>query len=424
MKLGVVTASFPRFPGDPAGHFVASHAELLRRAGHAVEVVAAGDGVAPRRELRPGGLAPTPLADAGAGGADVAPLAITRVASPLFFAGGAPEAITAAGWRAALPAAGLTARLAATTALVSRRAAGWDATAAHWLVPAALAAVSVRGPLLAIAHGGDVHLLRRAGLLAPALAALLGRRARLAFVSEELAALARAALPAPLRRRFDAATLVQPMGVDLAHFAGLAADTARPQPRPYALVLARLVPIKGVELALAAFSALAAAGAPARAAGAPARAALELVIAGDGPERARLERLAAADPATAGRVRFLGALPTAARDAWLAHAAAVVLPSRRLPGGRGEGTPQVALEALAAGVPLLAAATGGLAALPPPARLLPEHDRDPRRWAAALADLLAAPPPPAALRAVVQPLDWPAVATALGEHWLGRVAAV
>lgn len=422
MKLGVVTASFPRFAGDAAGHFVASHVELLRRAGHSVEVIAAGDGRAPARERRAAGqvgLAATPLHGASDAAPDarsteatsaraLAPLEITRIPSELFFTGGAPEAL-ARNRSSALAAAGFTARL---TAAVARASRGWDATVAHWLAPSALAALLAPGPLLAIAHGGDVPLLRRAGLLAPTLAALLARRARLAFVSEELAALARAALPAPLRRRFDEATLVQPMGVDVAHFAAASSRHARPHPRRYLLVLARLVPVKGIDLALAAFAALDDGEGGDR---------LDLVIAGDGPERLRLERLAASLPAAiASRVHFLGELAAPARDAWLAHATAVLLPSRRLPDGRTEGTPQVALETLAAGVPLLASATGGLATLPSPAHLLPELERAPHRWAAALRDLLTTPPATTALRAAAAPFDWPRVTASLSTHWLRR----
>ena len=44
MKLGVVTTSYPREPGDPAGSFVAGFARWLAARGHEVEVVAAGPG--------------------------------------------------------------------------------------------------------------------------------------------------------------------------------------------------------------------------------------------------------------------------------------------------------------------------------------------------------------------------------------------
>ncbi|HEY0991783.1 MAG TPA: hypothetical protein VGD80_32240, partial [Kofleriaceae bacterium] len=56
MKLGIVTTSYPRFAGDPAGSFVAGHAAALRALGHDVEVVAAGardaPGDAPRDDAR------------------------------------------------------------------------------------------------------------------------------------------------------------------------------------------------------------------------------------------------------------------------------------------------------------------------------------------------------------------------------------
>lgn len=385
MKLGVVTTSYPRRAGDFAGHFVARHAEELLLQGHEVSVIAAGDGASRGFERR-------------------GSLEITRLRSELFFDGGAPEAIAARGALAALPA------MARWLGAVGVQARGWGAACAHWLVPSAVAAISAPGPLLAIAHGGDVHTLRRARLLAPVLAALLARGARLAFVSDELRGLARASLAqlptlasARLRRRFDDAAIVQPMGVDCARWAE-AAHAPRPRPRRYALVLGRLVPIKGVELAIDAVAAL---GDPE----------LELVIIGEGPERAALEQRARDHGArVAERVQFLGALPTHAREPYLAHAAAVLLPSRSLADGRAEGTPQVALEALAAGVPLLAAATGGLVALPPPVSLL--DDRDPERWAAALAELLRHPPSIDELRALARPHDWPAVAAALWAHWM------
>ncbi|HEX7836646.1 MAG TPA: hypothetical protein VF469_04235, partial [Kofleriaceae bacterium] len=66
MKLGVVTTSYPRFPGDPAGNFVAAHVAALRALGHRVEVVAAGE----------------------PGHDDV-----LRVRSRLFYRGGAPDAL-------------------------------------------------------------------------------------------------------------------------------------------------------------------------------------------------------------------------------------------------------------------------------------------------------------------------------------------
>jgi glycosyltransferase involved in cell wall biosynthesis len=80
-----------------------------------------------------------------------------------------------------------------------------------------------------------------------------------------------------------------------------------------------------------------------------ARAGLALVIAGDGPQRAELESRAAAD------VRFTGQIPAAELAALRAQAAVAVIPSRY-----AEILPLVALEAMAAGLPTIAARSGGL----------------------------------------------------------------
>lgn len=402
MKLGFVTTSFPRHRGDFAGHFVASMVELARQRGHTVEVIAAGSPTCPREERRTRGLAPTAL-----GGETSAPsLRVTRLPSALFFRGGAPDAL---GPRTVPSALAFSARLVATT---WARAPRWEAAVAHWLAPSALAALPVRGPLLAVAHGGDLHLLRKAGLLPAALGVLLARRARLAFVSAELAALARAELPTWLKAAFDERTLVQPMGIDLAHLAGAQRRSERPLPSRYALVLARLVPQKGVELAVRALAHL------------PSE--LTLVIAGEGPERERLEQVAR--PLGA-RVRFVGQLDAPARDAFLSHADLLLMPSRRLADGRAEGTPLAALEALACGVPVLASPVGGLAELAPAVAAVAGDTGEldavaapelAQRWAAAIEAMLGSPPAADGLRAAAARHDWHRVHAALWSHWMGQ----
>jgi glycosyltransferase involved in cell wall biosynthesis len=76
------------------------------------------------------------------------------------------------------------------------------------------------------------------------------------------------------------------------------------------------------------------------------------VMVGDGAERARLSDLAGSLGLTAARVRFLGQLPEAA--ALLPAFDVVALTSRV------EGTPMIILEAVAAGVPIVAFRTGGI----------------------------------------------------------------
>jgi glycosyltransferase involved in cell wall biosynthesis len=88
----------------------------------------------------------------------------------------------------------------------------------------------------------------------------------------------------------------------------------------------------------------------------------------------------------------------------------VVIPSRVLPNRRVEGTPLIALEALAAGVPVIASAVGGLCELPGVRRVPPE---DPRELARAIDHTLADPPSPESLRAAVATLDWREVAPRL-----------
>jgi glycosyltransferase involved in cell wall biosynthesis len=95
---------------------------------------------------------------------------------------------------------------------------------------------------------------------------------------------------------------------------------------------------------------------------------LHLVIVGDGPERANLERFGRAIGGDDWRIHFVPARPDAA--ALLARAAAVWVPSRR-PCGE-----QVAAEALAAGVPVVASRLPGLAEVVGDAGLLvPPGDR-------------------------------------------------
>ena len=125
-----------------------------------------------------------------------------------------------------------------------------------------------------------------------------------------------------------------------------------------------------------------------------------LIIAGEGPERAALRRLAQ-DLCVGERGRFLGAMPQQ-RLATLYNAADVlVLASAR------EGLPNVLLEALACGTPVIATAVGGVPEIVrdrAAGRLVGE--RTPEAVAGALRDLLADPPARAAVRAYAERFAW------------------
>ncbi len=84
----------------------------------------------------------------------------------------------------------------------------------------------------------------------------------------------------------------------------------------------------------------------------------QLLIAGDGEQRNALESLARNISVNA---KFLGQVEATSRDMLLSSCAAIVIPSRVLADGRTEGTPVVCLEAMAAGLPVVASSVGGLA---------------------------------------------------------------
>jgi len=142
-----------------------------------------------------------------------------------------------------------------------------------------------------------------------------------------------------------------PLG-DRAHVVGsVQRDIAERSPAAagrHVLAAGRLTPEKGFADAIDA----------ARAAGLP------LVIAGDGPQAAELRaRAQGAD------VRFTGVLGPSELAALRREAGAAVVPSRF-----AEILPLAALEAMAAGVPVVAARAGGLAELVPEEGLYPPGD--------------------------------------------------
>lgn len=108
---------------------------------------------------------------------------------------------------------------------------------------------------------------------------------------------------------------------------------------PYFFFIGRLVPEKGVQVAIEAMRLL------------PLGA--RLLIGGKGPMEAEL-RAQVAQLELADRVTFLGRLSDAERDRYLAGAVAGLVPSLYEPFGI------VALEVMAAGVPVIVGATGGL----------------------------------------------------------------
>jgi glycosyltransferase involved in cell wall biosynthesis len=105
------------------------------------------------------------------------------------------------------------------------------------------------------------------------------------------------------------------------------------------------------------------------------RADVPLLVAGSGPDLDRLRRIAGDAP-----VRFAGRLSPAALADGRRRAAFAVLPSRW-----DEPCPYAVIEAMAAGLPVIASDTGGLPEMAAGQRVLPA--RDAGRWAEAMAEL-------------------------------------
>ncbi len=181
-----------------------------------------------------------------------------------------------------------------------------------------------------------------------------------------------------------------PNGVDSEHFAPGDRCEARkkldlPTAGPLVLVVGHLIQRKDPLLGLNAF----AQGAPANA---------RLCFVGRGPLadslKAEIERLGLQD-----RVQLAGERPPAELLHWYRAADLVMLTSTR------EGRPNVVLEALSCGTPVLATKAGGTGELLPDARFLSES-RDPIKLGSMLAELLNNPPASVELRAIAEPLSW------------------
>jgi glycosyltransferase involved in cell wall biosynthesis len=246
-------------------------------------------------------------------------------------------------------------------------------------------------PLVAKVHGSDVNVLAR-GWRARAVAAALNGCQRVICVSQAL----RERL-VELGVSADRLAVI-PNGVDDTRFAPRERTACRtalglPPGGKVVLFVGNLVPVKGVEQLLAAMRGVDAG----------------LVVVGDGPLRAELEALARS-LGVDGRVRFAGARPHDEVPQWLGACDLLCLPSWH------EGCPNVVLEALACGRPVVGTRTGGVG----------EHVRDGENGflvppgdgaalSAALGRALASDWPADRIRQTVSRRTWAATADDLAE---------
>ena len=190
MKIVVLTTSYPRYAGDPAGVFVADAVEQLRARGIDVEVVSPAS-------FRHFGIA---------------------------YGSGVVGNLRRAPWKGVL----VPAMLGSFARAARRAARDADLVHAHWL-PAGAVALTTGKPFVVQLWGTDVELARRAKPLARR---VLGRARLVVCASNALAEAARDLGAREVR--------VVPSGVELPESVGEPADP------PEVLFVGRLSPEKGI----------------------------------------------------------------------------------------------------------------------------------------------------------------------------------
>ena len=354
----MVTSSFPRFPGDGVGTFMEPIAASVAARGHDVHIVAPWHPLVRRAPVEQGVrfhfYRYAPVASLNVFGYASAMRADVRLR-------GAAYAVTPlallAGWRAAR-------RVAVR--------AGATVMHGHWVVPGGVTAATARPslPLVVSLHGSDVYV---AESLAPARAAARAVFGRAGFVTACSADLAKRAIALGAD---EGRMEVVPYGVDAARF--------RPDPTQRAEIRARLGIPPGTRLAVAAGRLVSKKGfeylvdALAEVPG------LQLAVAGDGTLAGPL-RQRSVERGVAGRILWLGSQTQDEVARLLAAGDVAVVPSVRDDSGNVDGLPNVVMEALASGTPLVTTPAGGIGAVV-------EHERTalmvPERDAGALAAAL------------------------------------
>ena len=246
-----------------------------------------------------------------------------------------------------------------------RAAFDFDVIDAHYVYPDGFAAVEIGRtlgvPVVVSARGSDINLFREIPSARPHLVRTLERASGLIAVSEALGR-AMQELGAPAGK-----VRVIPNGVDARKFHPVPRDTARErtgsaQAGRLVLAVGHLTQNKGFDRLLGAFRGLLNLGGYED---------VRVVIVGEGVYRKELERLVGFY-GLGERVRLAGQVPHAELHLWYGAAHLSCLFSRR------EGWPNVVLESMACGTPVLATPVGGVPEIigNGPAGALAEGDDD------------------------------------------------
>lgn len=365
----MVTTSYPRFPGDTYGTFMEPIARGVASLGHGVHLVAPWH-PGMRRPREEHGVqfhffryAPlSRLYVFGYAGALKADVSLRTSAYAV-----APFALTS-GW---------------ATARAVRRRVGATVVHGHWVIPGGVIGAAAAGstPLLVSVHGSDLYVAERHALARRAAAWAFRRAGWVTACSADL--LARAvAMGAPTDR-----SEVVPYGVDADRFrpdherrAACRSRLGVGEDAPLLFSAGRFVRKKGFEYLLEAVARLA-----------DRWPTLTLVMAGDGDLADEL-REQAVRLGIAGRLRFVGTVGQHEVAEYLAAADVSVVPSVRDAAGNVDGLPNVVMESMASGTPLVTTAAGGIGAVAEAdhtALVVPEHDAE--ALSAAIHRLLASP---------------------------------
>jgi glycosyltransferase involved in cell wall biosynthesis len=333
----MVATSYPRFPGDNVGSFMEPIAHGVAARGHQVHLVAPWHPAVARPERE----------------GDV---------HFHFFRYAPAEALSVFGYAGALradvslrPAAYAVAPLAllAGARMARRVARQADATVVHghWVIPGgAIAMLAATGlPLVISLHGSDVYVAERSAVAARVARAVFARAGWVTACSDDLLARART-----LGARAEASEVV-PYGVDPVRFRPDPAARAAVRARfgvgadaPLVFAAGRFVRKKGFEYLVQAMAHVV-----------RRRPDVTLLLAGSGDLEGEYRALASSVGA-AERMLWPGLLSQDEVAACLAAADVAVVPSVRDAAGNVDGLPNVVLEAMASGTPLVTTPAGGI----------------------------------------------------------------
>jgi glycosyltransferase involved in cell wall biosynthesis len=338
MRVLMLTSSYPKFRGDTTAPFIESIATHIAAQGVEVHVV-----LPEHRELRR-----APLED----GVHFHPYryAPRKKWTTWGYAESLASDVRIKRGMYALAPLAMVSSLRTVFQLTAREA--FDVVHAHWVIPnappAALAARRRHLPLVVSMHGSDVFVAEKLRAAGAAARWSFQRAAWITACSDELMNRA-LALGAD-----EAKSSLVPYGADAKAFH---VDPARAQrvraaldvgaSDPVILAVGRMVEKKGFEFLLAAMPQVLAVVPNAR-----------LVFAGYGDLESALVEQARAlglEP----HVRFAGRIPRGQIPAYFAAADVVVVPSVRDAAGNVDGLPNVTLEAMAAGKPVVASNIAG-----------------------------------------------------------------